>query len=245
MGHYIQSDLKSQQKKLASQDYDLRVSNLALFILKKLPSSKASLIDIGAGNGLVLRIFKQKGFLVSGMELSPALCEAMTKNPRMRGIDIFQGDISQKKGNEQYDIVLASDVIEHISNDQLALKNLFSFLRPGGVLVVTVPAHSHLFGKRDKLWGHFRRYDKTYLTKQLSTLLGKIEFVSYWNFVGYFAYFFYEKILGKAVKENFRYSSSLSSRLFRGFLDFILRLEAFVGYVPWGLTLVAIVRKNK
>ena len=245
MGHYIQSDLGSQQKKLATQDYDLRVTNLARFILRKLPYRKARLIDVGAGNGLVLRFFKKKDFIVSGMELSPALCEVMTKNPQMKGINIFQGDISQKTGDENYDIVLASDVIEHIKDDRKALKNLFSFLKPGGSLVITVPAHSHLFGKRDKMWGHFRRYDKDDLIKRLSSLKGEITSLTYWNFVGYFAYFFYEKVLGKPVKENFRYSPSLSSRIFRGFLDFILRVETFLGYVPWGLTLVAIVRKNK
>lgn len=245
MGHYIQSGLSSQQKKLVLQDYDLRITNLARFILKKLPYSRARLIDVGAGNGLVLRIFKKKGFAVSGMELSPALCEAMTKNPKMKGINVFQGDISNKKGGEKYDIVLASDVIEHIKDDRQALRNLSSFLKPGGYLVITVPAHSHLFGKRDKLWGHYRRYDKHFLVKQLSALKGEIVSLSYWNFVGYFAYFFYEKILGKPVKETFRYSPSLSSRLFRSFLDFILRIETLIGYVPWGLTLVAIVRKSK
>ncbi len=245
MGHYVQLKLSSQQKKLAGQDYDLRISNLAQFILRKLPVRNGRLIDIGAGNGLLLRFFKQKSFDVSGMELSPALCEAMKKNPTMKGINVFQGDISQKTGQEEYDVVLASDVIEHIKDDRKALKNLFSFLKPGGYLIISVPAHSSLFGKRDKLWGHFRRYDRDYLLKQLSIFRGKIISVSYWNFVGYFAYFFYEKILGKPIKENFRYSSSSSSKIIRGTLDFILRIETLLGYVPWGLTLVAVVRKNK
>lgn len=245
MGHYIQSGLGSQQKKLSGQDYDLRVSNLAKFILRKLSYSKARLMDVGAGNGLFLRIFRKKGFAVSGMELSPALCAAMKKNPRMRGINVFQGDISQTTGHEEYDVVLASDVIEHIRDDVHALRNLYSFVRPGGFLVISVPAHQHLFGKRDKLWGHFRRYDKSLLVKRLGRLRGTLTTVTYWNFVGYFAYFFYEKILGKPIKETFRYSPSLSSRLFRNFLDLILRAETLLGYVPWGLTLIAIVRKDK
>lgn len=245
MGHYILDDLENQQRVLSSGKYDLRITNLARFIYKKIKDKKGNLIDIGAGNGLILRSFRQKGFEVSGMELSPDLCKAMKKNPQMKGIKIFQGDISQKRGEAEYDIVLASDVIEHIRDDKKALDNLFSFLKPGGHLVITVPAHSHLFGKRDKLWGHFRRYDKNYLVKQLSILPCEIIAITYWNFVGYFAYFFYERVLGKPVKENFRYSSSLSSRLYRSFLDFILRIETFLGYVPWGLTLVAIVRKNK
>lgn len=245
MGHYIQTDLKGQQKTLSSQDYDLRVTNLARFILRRLPIKKAKLIDIGAGNGLVLRIFRQKGFEVTGMELSPTLCEAMKKNPKMKGINVFQGDVSKKTGNEDYDVVLASDVIEHIKDDKGALDNLFSFLKPGGYLVITVPAHQHLFGKRDKMWGHYRRYDRRQLINKLDELSGTIEFVSYWNFVGYFAYYFYEKVLGKPIKEGFRYSSSISSKAFRGFLTIILRIEEFAGYVPWGLTLVAIVKKDK
>lgn len=245
MGHYIQTDLKEQQKTLSSRDYDLRVTNLARFILRRLPVKKAKLIDIGAGNGLVLRIFRQKGFEVTGMELSSTLCEAMKKNPKMKGISVFQGDVSKKTGNENYDVVLASDVIEHIKDDKKALDNLFSFLRPGGYLVITVPAHQHLFGKRDKMWGHYRRYDRRTLINKLNELEGTVEFTSFWNFVGYFAYYFYEKVLGKPIKESFRYSPSLFSKIFRGFLTFILRLEEFVGYVPWGLTLVAVVRKNK
>lgn len=245
MGHYILEDLENQQRVLSSGKYDLRITNLARFIYKKIKDKKGDLIDIGAGNGLVLRFFRQKGFEVSGMELSPDLCEAMKKNPQMKEIKVFQGDISQKRGEAEYDIVLASDVIEHVRDDKKALYNLFSFLKPGGYLVITVPAHSHLFGKRDKLWGHFRRYDKNYLVKQLSTLPGEITATTYWNFVGYFAYFYYEKVLGKPVKENFRYSFSLLSRIFRGFLNIVLRIETLIGYVPWGLTLVAIVKKNK
>lgn len=245
MGHYVLSDLSSQQKLLSASDYDLRVTNLARFIYRKLPVKKGSFIDIGAGNGLLLRFFRKKGFKVSGMELSPALCEAMKRNPTMKGITILQGDISKKKGNEEYDVVLASDVIEHIKNDETALANLFSFVAPGGILILSIPAHSFLFGKRDKLWGHHRRYDKDRLIKKLTRLRGQIEFVTYWNFVGFFAYFFYERILGKPIREDFRYKKSFTSRITRTLLDFLLKIEEFLGYSPIGLTLVAGIKKNK
>jgi 2-polyprenyl-3-methyl-5-hydroxy-6-metoxy-1,4-benzoquinol methylase len=65
-----QADLGSQQKHLVSIDYDLRITNLARFIHKKIRevhgSKKIKLIDIGAGNGLFLKFFKNEGINVTG-----------------------------------------------------------------------------------------------------------------------------------------------------------------------------------
>lgn len=245
MTHYTLCDLSSQQKSLIEQGYDLRVTNLARFIYKKIGKKPGNLIDIGAGNGLILRFFRDKGFRVTGMELSKVQTKLMKKSPLMKGIKVIQGDISKVQGEEDYDYVLASDVIEHIEDDDKALKNLFTFVKPGGLLILSVPAHAHLFGKRDKLWGHYLRYEKDILKRKLNNLNGQLVFITFWNFVGYFAYFFYEKILGKPIKEDFRYSPSLSGKISRGFLDFLLKLEELLGFVPWGLTLVAAVMKNK
>lgn len=243
MGHYTLSDLTSQQKTLSSSDYDLRVTNLARFIYKKIKKRPGTFLDVGAGNGLILRFFRDRRYQVTGMELSLSLCEAMKKNPTMEGIRIIQGDISKKKGKGDFDYVLASDVIEHIKNDAGALENLYSFVATGGLLILSVPAHSYLFGKRDTLWGHFRRYDRASLLKKLSILKGSVEFVTYWNFLGFFAYFLYEKILQKPVREDFRYKKTFMSRIFRSCLDFLLKIEEFSGFSPIGLTLVVGIRK--
>lgn len=245
MGHYILQDLETQQKILSASSYDLRVTNLARFIHKKIGKKTGKLIDVGCGNGLVLRFFRDKGFDVTGMELSSELCQAMKNNPALKDINIIQGDISKKNGNGEFDFVLASDVIEHIKGDEKALKNLFSFVKPNGLLVVSVPAHAYLFGKRDKLWKHYRRYDRYLLLKRIEGLKGRLEFITYWNFVGYFAYFFYEKILNKPIREDFRYKTSLLSGITRSILGFLLRVEEFFGFSPIGLTLIACVRKQK
>ncbi len=249
MGHYTLSGLSSQQKLISTSDYDLRVTNLARFIYKKikkiLGKNKEKLIDIGAGNGLVLRFFRDKGYEVTGMELSRELCDLMKKNPVMKGIEIIRGDISKTSGKGDFNVVLASDVIEHIKNDEAALKNLFSFVKPGGILVISVPAHMLFFGKRDKLWGHYRRYDRSQLIAKIEKLKGKIEFTTYWNLVGYFAYFFYEKILNKPIREDFRYTKSFFSRITRLILDFLLKIEEAFGFSPIGLTLIVGIKKNK
>ena len=129
MGHYTESDLNSQQLTLTKRDYDVRITNLLRFIYKKMKVKKGSLIDIGAGNGLALQFFRDKGFSVTGMELSKKLCGEMKKNPLMQGINIVQGSITQSRGNAEFDYVLASDVIEHIEDESLAIQNLFSYVK--------------------------------------------------------------------------------------------------------------------
>ena len=57
--------------------------------------------------------------------------------------------------------------MEHIAEDGLALKNIRDCLRPGGCLLLVVPAHPALFGPMDALAGHWRRYTRQGLTEKL------------------------------------------------------------------------------
>lgn len=237
-------DLSTQQLTLASSDYDLRITNLARFIYNMLPIKKGSLIDIGAGNGLILKFFKLKGFEVSGVELQKDQVHQMQIDYKLQGVKIVQGDISKLNGKEQFDVVIASDVIEHIEDDESALKNLYSFVKKGGNLVITVPAHMHLYGKRDKNWGHYRRYDRDNFVKKLTGLKGsKVVSIRFWNILGYVAYFFFEKIMNQPIREKFRYKQSIFSKLIRSGLDLVLKVEEFIGGPPIGLTLVSVVQK--
>ena len=249
-----EQDLNSQQEHLAAIDYDLRITNLARFIYSKVKSEKLKvnsyqklkLIDVGAGNGLFLKFFKNREFEVTGIELEAELVAKMKKDPQLKGVAISQGDITKLTGKEQYDVAIASDVIEHIKDDKKAFENLWTFLKPSGLLVITVPAHSHLYGKRDVAWGHFRRYDKKNLELKVKSLkFAEIQTLTFWNLVGYFVYFFYEKVLHKQINEEMRYGKSFKSIIVRTVLDFILKVEEMIGGLPWGLTLVAVVKKIK
>ncbi|MDP4011137.1 MAG: methyltransferase domain-containing protein, partial [Candidatus Roizmanbacteria bacterium] len=211
----------------------------------------------------------------------------MKKDPVLKSVSIVQADITNLRGSENFDVVMASDVIEHIKDDVLAIKNLWSFVKPGGVMLITVPAHSYLYGKRDEKWGHYRRYDAEVLLERINEVInttpspdksgetppykggeykknkalllakeeypvpkrermvqGEVVFVTFWNIVGFYLYFLFEKILHKPINENMRYSNSLVSRSVRTILDKILRLEEMIGGLPLGLTLIVGVRKK-
>lgn len=238
------ADLNAQQSELASQNYDLRITNLARFIYARIGGKPGKLIDVGAGNGLFLKFFQEKGFEINGIELEEPNVENMKKDPMLQDVNITQGDITHVQGNSEYDYVICSDVIEHIEDDRKAINNLFTFVKPGGMLVIAVPAHQFLYGKRDVAWGHFRRYSKQGLIEKTSVLDGKLMFTSYWNFLGFFMYFLFEKILKKQIAEEFRYNEKLSSKILRKVLDFILRIEEKTGFVPIGLTVMVGIKKN-
>ena len=63
------------------------------------------------------------------------------------------------------DLVLCQNVLEHIADDGAALASMGAALRPGGVVVVLVPAHPRLFGALDRAYGHERRYTRERLTR--------------------------------------------------------------------------------
>lgn len=252
MSSHADQDLNLQQEHLSSTSYDLRITNLARFIYKKISSTRSgknpSFLDVGAGNGLFLKYFIAHGFDVSGYELEQKNIDNMKKDPVLKSVSIAQADITNLRGSENFDVVMASDVIEHIKDDVLAIKNLWSFVKPGGLVIITVPAHSYLYGKRDEKWGHHRRYDRKILLRRIDEGINdktyQIEFATQWNIVGYFVYFLFEKILHKPINEKMRYSPSLSGRISRSVIEGILRLEEMIGGLPLGLTLVVGVRKK-
>jgi SAM-dependent methyltransferase len=63
------------------------------------------------------------------------------------------------------DLVLCQNVLEHIEDDEAAVRAMGLALRPGGTLVLLVPAHPRLYGALDRGYGHFRRYDRARLRR--------------------------------------------------------------------------------
>lgn len=90
-------------------------------------------------------IKKESGYLPSFIEIVTCTLE---------GVD----------SNRKFDAIIYIDVIEHIENDTDELKKASTFLKPGGHLIVLVPAHNYLYSEFDKSIGHFRRYNKKMLT---------------------------------------------------------------------------------
>lgn len=126
------------------------------------PSEHRRLLDVGCGTGGMLPMLGQFGE-VSGLDGDPlavAQCHA-----RYSSFPVTRADIPQDvPADASFDVVSAFDVIEHIADDVQALRALRGAARPGGHVVVTVPALSWLWSSHDVANGHQRRYGRSQLT---------------------------------------------------------------------------------
>jgi SAM-dependent methyltransferase len=84
------------------------------------------------------------------------------------GGTVIHGDHNKVPVGTTYDLVCAFEVLEHIADDAAALADWLPLVRPGGHLLLSVPADPERFGASDVLAGHYRRYTATQLRERLT-----------------------------------------------------------------------------
>jgi SAM-dependent methyltransferase len=86
-------------------------------------------------------------------------------------------------GDEQFDLIVMLDVLEHLENDRVGLAAIVKRLKPGGLFLATVPAGQALWSRHDLLHHHFRRYERSQVRKLISGSGLQVSNVSYFNTV--------------------------------------------------------------
>lgn len=140
--------------------------NLILQIFERFISKKAKIIEIGAGTGSIARMLTDYNYKVSIGEIHPnGIAYALKKNDK--NLPIYQFNIMDNPFKNHFDVVGMFDVLEHIQNDKLAIKNIKHMLSDRGKIVLTVPAHMWLWCEEDKISNHFIRYEQNNLKQIL------------------------------------------------------------------------------
>ncbi len=136
------------------------------------------LFDIGCGSGGLLQFLASEGVPIAGA------CDAYRESlDIVRGrvqaplVLIDDGRLPPLGGG--YSLFSLFDVLEHLDDDEGMLRFLFSALEPGGVLVLTVPAHSFLFDEMDELAHHRRRYGRPELRQRLEAAGFEVRLLSH------------------------------------------------------------------
>jgi SAM-dependent methyltransferase len=103
--------------------------------------------------------------------------------------------------SNSFDAIVAGDVLQSVADDMAALREIRRVLKEGGLLCLTVPAYSFLWGEDDEARGHQRRYTVSELRRKLNTCGFQIHRASY-----FVASAFLPLVVGRAAKDVFRKS---------------------------------------
>lgn len=129
--------------------------------------SPASFVEMGAGTGGMTGLFLERGFHGACHDLSEDNRRMARAHLSAYGPVIWVVECLDDLGEEAFDYLFAFEVLEHVKDDAGVLAGWVKHLKPGGGLLVSVPAHQRKYGKSDELVGHVRRYER----RQLHDLL--------------------------------------------------------------------------
>lgn len=217
-------------------------------ILKRLiervvhPPKNAKILEIGCGTGHNLAMLKEFGSLEAS-ELDRCARAVASKRLPRKVKEAKLPDLSMFKRNG-YDLIALLDVLEHVPDDLASLRAIHMRLKPGGALLLTVPANPWMWSAHDAAHHHFRRYTKKQLEELFLRSGLEIQVLSYFNSL-LFPFVAAARVVGKVTRKDSA-DDKLPSAAVNTVLDKVFGFEKhLIGRVPmpFGVSLVAVVRR--
>jgi SAM-dependent methyltransferase len=207
---------------------------------------RGTILDVGGGTANHLAYLHDREIV--SIDLSEdAVVELRARfrerpNWRFESGDITNEALVSKLGTGAFDTVLSCNVFEHIPDDAAAFRQAYELLRPGGAIVLVLPAHQALFGDMDRLAGHFRRYDKHRVRHLMEGARFAVEKLRYVNIVGAVGWF----VNNRLTSHDDLSSGSINGQigLFDKLLVPVLRRLEGSRDMPFGQSLVCVGRKG-
>ncbi len=209
-------------------------------------TARLRICELGCGTGGSLAAAADRHDVV-GVECSP---HALRYARQRLGGRVIRGslpdDVDLPPGF--FDVVLLTDVLEHIEDDAASAKTALRLVRPGGIVVATVPAYQWLYSPRDAAHHHFRRYSKRRFGQLWAGRDAELLLLSHYNtllFPPAAATRLATKLLPRRVATG---DLTMPPMWLNRFLARIMRSEAnLLGRIalPFGLSIIAVVRKRR
>lgn len=208
------------------------------------PGGNSKVLDVGCGTGAIMDLLKSRGYFAEGVDTS----EEALKFCREKGHTVQLGSADKMDyADESFDLVLASDVLEHLENDAAAVREVSRVLKKGGLFIATVPAHKYLWSYHDVALHHKRRYTK----KEFSNLLKQTFDVEQLSWIH--SVIFLPTLLVRGIKTVFGKNAGESDvKKINPVLNVIGKIcylpevfcFRFFGQLPFGVSLIGVARKR-
>jgi len=222
------------------------------FIIRLISSlelnEKSKILDIGCSTGkLIEKLSKFTSAEIYGIDVSKNAIDKCQK----RGLvntKVMDGE-ELAFCNSTFDLIIASDCLEHIKYDDIALNEWFRVLKNKGKLIIFVPAFMALWSEQDNLSNHFKRYHRNEFRLMLKKSGFKINRLSFWNNILFIPIFTIRFIFGLIKTETkLEYNQlQLSTPLINRLLMRLLIIENKIlmkTNLPVGVSLFAICEKR-
>lgn len=219
--------------------------NLARYLQKK--PGDTELLDFGCGSGLFVDELSHAGFNAHGLDVS-AEAVGFGRLKGIKNLDIIESYKIDFPDNT-FDAILSMDVLEHLENEDRALSEIERVLKPGGVVVIMVPAFMFLWGVQDEASHHYRRYTKKHLLRVIKKST-KLEIVR----SSYFNTFLFPAIAAvrllsrlfhlKGRESDYDLNSPLLNKILFAIFNAERKLLQKTSY-PFGVSILAVLRKKK
>jgi SAM-dependent methyltransferase len=145
-------------------------------------------LDIGCGSGLITKVLAEASIEVVAVDVSDEAIEVTrgvlgkAPNVLLKVVDVFQSRDAVGDWSGSFDLVVLSEVLEHIHDDEAALDTVRELLGEGSWLLLTVPGDPGLWNAEDEQAGHVRRYTREELRRKLTERGFEIVRMINWGF---------------------------------------------------------------
>jgi SAM-dependent methyltransferase len=218
---------------------------LALGLLERrnlLPESRV--LDFGCGTGVILSELQSRYAHAVGLDFA-TLALDFCRERDLGGLVRADGE-RLPFANASFDAVVGLDVFEHLRHDDHAFSEAARVLRPGGVVVLSVPAFGWLWGPHDTALHHFRRYRCSEVRRKLTDAGLEVETLSYavfWLFPLVMVSRVLEKLRPGPAKASLPRFPAAVNQAFSKLLTAEGNRIVSGGRWPWGSSVVAVARK--
>jgi len=197
---------------------------LVLSRLGPLPAG-SKILDVGCGSGVLLERICERfpGVEPHGVEYSSSAKEQVHIALRDR---VLYGDflkVAKAWDPGSFEAIVTSEVLEHVEHPDLFLSEMYRLLKPGGQLVITVPAGMKHWSVQDEVAGHFRRFEVDELKAQLeATGFQRVEAIGWGRHV---AQIYSRLVSAVGPAKVMRTKPNVLSKSLSALLNMIFRLE--------------------
>jgi SAM-dependent methyltransferase len=204
------------------------------------PHLGSRILEIGCGTGNLTGFFAKHGQVLAVDTHPGYLVEARKRLKGARNVSFQKVNLDHQLPSLKRfgaDTIVCVNVLEHLEKDHKVLVQCRDLLKPGGKLLLFVPALQSLFGSMDESYGHFRRYSRFELGQKVSKAGFQVEYCRYLNLLGILGWWLNGKILRRKIVPKGQ------MMLYDRVVWFTSKIERFLPK-PIGLSLFCVGQKN-